>query len=149
MSGCVSVNLPLGKPAKAKDIALTEPAEPFAKFSTGAVDRAWQNKKNGNTIGYLTDCNPSDDLDLKALESEALSALNSLKVTAHDNFSFNDREAIRTTAQGQVDGVSVSMSLVIFKKNGCSFTLSYVGRSKVFQTNETDFTNFVERFQVP
>jgi hypothetical protein len=88
-------------------------------------------------------------LDLKGLESEALSALNNMQVISHESWTYNDREALRSMSEGQVDGVSVKMSLVIFKKNNCSFTLSYVGRSSLFPANQTEFSAFVERFQVP
>ncbi|MNT62031.1 hypothetical protein D3C72_1997190 [compost metagenome] len=62
---------------------------------------------------------------------------------------FNGREAQRTIATGDIDGVPVKLSLMIFKKNNCNYTLSYGGVAKEFVREDRYFDEFLKSFKAP
>jgi len=153
--GCVSVDQILIPPVpkKAEGLQFTSPSSypksDFKEVKNSTVDLAWQNTKNGNTIAYLSECNPKTDPSLKAMEAENLAALTNVEIVETNDTNYNEREALISTVNGQVDGVEVRIRQVIFKKNGCNFTLSYVGRRKFFDKDEKTFKLFVEGFKAP
>ena len=148
-AGCVSVDLGAGRAKKATNVIYMEPSGNFHRISNSTVDYAWQNSTNGNTLAFLSECNPKSDIPLKTLEDEYLGALDNAQVRSTKELDYNDRDAIQTVATGHVDGVAVSMEVVIFKKNDCNYTLSFVGREKYFSADEQIFQNFMQGFKAP
>lgn len=149
LGSCVSVQLPGGKVTSAKDVSFSAPSSPFNEIKSDSSDKAWISGKTGNTISYLSECGGKNEPTLQQLESDSLSALNSLKVLKSEDTSFNGRAARQTLAQGFVDGVSVQLSLLVFKKNGCNYTLTYGGVEKNFQNELNTFENFKQNFKAP
>ena len=149
LTSCVAVNIGPGKPSKADGLKYNAPREPFTEIKNTSVDHAWKNHKTGNTIAFLSECKASDEVPLKNLESESLAGLDNKQVLSSEEFQYNEREAIRSSAQGSVDGVPVRMKLVIFKKNDCTFTLSFVGRASQFNWDDSEFSKFTDSFKVP
>lgn len=149
MTSCVSVNLSGGKVKKADNVKYFEPQPPFLSIDNQQVDKGWQNKNNGNTIAFLSECNSKTEISLKMMETESLSSLANLKVLKSEVSSFNDRESLSTLAEGQVDGVQVKLQLLLFKKNDCNYTLSFVGRKKFFDKDSSIFQKFYEEFKAP
>ena len=149
LSGCVSVQLSPSKILKAKDINLNAPEKPFEKIDSNQVDQAWQSKKTGNTIAYLSECRDDKDEPLTSTEAEALKSLNQVKIISSQAGSYNDRESLYTNATGFVDGVAVETHLLHFKKNGCLYSLMYLGRQKLLKSEINYFEKFKEGFKAP
>ena len=149
LSSCVSVQLPGGKVTPAKDVQYSEPGVPFEKIKSQNADRTWLSKNTGNTISYLSECGGTADPSLESIESESLSAMNELKILATEELTYNGREARQTTARGEIDGVPVQIALLIFKKNGCTYTLSYGGLQKQFSVEQKYFEKFKTDFKAP
>lgn len=147
MGACVSVKIPSGTGTPAKDLKYADPAAPFKEIKVASGDKAWLSGKTGNTISFLSDCNGSADPTLQQIEGDSLVVLDKLKILSTQNFEFNGRDALRTEAQGEVDGVPVKTLLVVFKKNGCNFTLSYGGVAKTFDSEKSYFDKFLESFK--
>jgi len=147
MGACVSVKIPSGTGTPAKDIKYTQPENPFQEIKVSSGDKAWLSGKTGNTISFISDCNGNADPTLQQLEGESLAVFDKLKILQTQSFDYNGREAQRTLAQGEVDGVAVKTEIVVFKKNGCNFTLNYGGVSKTFDTEKNYFDKFVESFK--
>ena len=150
-SGCFSVDTLLAPPApkKADGLVLNPPKNNFKEIKNSTVDQAWQNSKNGNTIAYLSECFVKADIPLKTIEEENLEAMTNIEVVEDQDTTYNDREALFSTVNGKVDGVDVRLRLILFKKNSCTYTLSYVGRTKYFLVDENAFKTFVEDFKAP
>jgi hypothetical protein len=146
---CVSVNLDGGKISKANGVKFSEPKSPFKKIDNPSVDSAWQNPSTGNTIAYLSECGNKGDITLAAMENENVSAISSAKVIRTALKEYNSREAKESTVEGIVDGIPVKMTLIVFKKNGCNYTLSFVGRKKYFEDDFNNFKFFKENFFAP
>lgn len=147
MAACVSVKIPTGTGTPAKDVSYTEPASPFEEIKVASGDKTWLSSKTGNTISFLSECNANVDPTLQQLEGESLAILDKLKIEQTQGFDFNGRNALRTLAQGEVDGVAVKTELVVFKKNGCNFTLSFGGVARTFDSEKSHFDKFVESFK--
>ena len=149
LSSCVSVELPSGKITSAKDVTYNAPNGAFNEIKAKNADKTWQSQKTGNTISYLSECGNNADPSLQSIETESLSAISKLEVLKSETTSFNGREARQSITTGTVDGVPVAMSLVIFKKNGCNYTLSYGGLEKQFNLEQAEFEKFKQSFKAP
>ena len=147
--GCVAVNIGPGKPTKAESAKFEAPTSPFQEVPHASFDKAWKSKVTGNTIAFLSECKAGDDTSLKNLENESLSVLDNRQIKSTQDLDYNDRQAIRSSAQGLVDGVPVGMEILIFKKNDCTFTLSFVGRQSKLAADLPLFQSFLDRFKVP
>lgn len=149
ISGCVSVNLGGHNTHKADGIDFQMPSAPFVKEDNSNVDQSWIDPKTGNTISYLSECGDPADPGLTSIESGALSGLHSLQYLSQKKFSYNHRRARRVKVKGSVDGVPSMVDMIVFKKNGCIYILSYVGVEKHFSGGQDQFDEFVARFQAP
>ncbi|WP_413575972.1 hypothetical protein ACLVWU_16430 [Bdellovibrio sp. HCB290] len=149
LGSCVSVELPSGKTKPAKDVEFSEPGSPYSSFKSKNADRAWQSSKTGNTISFLSECGSNADPSLQTLETESLSAINKLEILKTETKTFNGRESRQTISAGTIDGVPVALALVVFKKNGCNYTLSYGGVEKQFNSELPVFEKFKADFKAP
>lgn len=145
----MSVQLPGGKVTSAKDVGFNAPRSPYKEMSGGNSDKAWISEKTGNTISYLSECGGSSEPSLQQLENDSLSAISDLKVQQSDEVTFNGRAARQSVSLGKIDGVPVQIALLVFKKNGCNYTLSYGGVEKQFSSEQQYFENFKQNFKAP
>ncbi len=149
LNACVSVELPGSKVSSAKDVQLQEPAAPFKPIKSANADRAWQSEKSGNTISYLSECGNATDPSLLQLETDSLAAVSKMDIISTKVFDFNSRAGRSTTVSGEVDGVPIKLELLVFKKNGCNFTLSFGGVLKNFDSEQKYFEDFKNHFKAP
>lgn len=149
LGSCVSVSLPGKKVVSATDVHFDAPPSPFKEIKMANVDKAWLSGKTANTISYFSECGNPADPSLETLETDALSAINDIDVLKSENVQYNGREARQTIVAGKLDGVPVKMSLLLLKKNGCNYTLSYGGTASQFLQEESLFENFKRNFKAP
>ena len=149
LNGCVSVELPNSKTTTAKDVQWSSPGGPFKEIKAANADRTWLSSSTGNTISYLSECGNTADPSLQILESESLSAISRMTPVSAKGFDFNGRAARESVSSGEVDGVPVQLKLLVFKKNGCNYTLSYGGVLKNFSSEEKYFEDFKKNFKAP
>ncbi len=147
--GCVTVDVGGPKSAPAKNVTYSEPALPFKPSSSKSSDRLWISTESGNSISYLSDCGGAQEPSLEQLENEALASLVDLKIVQTEKFPYNSREALKTIAEGKVDGVKVKLSLLTLKKNNCNYTLIYGGIAKTFDKEQKHFQTFIDNFKAP
>jgi len=149
LNSCVSVGISGGKISRAKAVQARPPGFPFQDAEGDTLDHIWKNPRNGNSISYLSECTDTADPDLETVQQGILRSVQKLQVVSSETIEFNDREALHTHARGKVDGVSTDMELLIFKKNGCIYTLNYVGVSRHFESNQKNFAEFLKTFKAP
>ena len=145
--GCVSVKLSQEQLAKSKHINYTPPSKPFKTFQTPSADRAWKNKKTGSSISYLSSCNEPGEPDLNAIKNNTLSGINDLKILSEKNITFNKREALHVQSTGFLDGIKIHLNLIIFKKNRCNYTLTFISLDSFYEADIKHFNAFVENFE--
>lgn len=149
VASCVSVNLKPKAALHSNEYKFQAPASSFRKINSEQTDFAWQNEKSGNTIAVLSECSETRDPSLSDLEAEVSQVLTDSKVIRTQPATFEEREALRTLIEGKIDGVSASVDVLTFKKNSCSYTLTYMGRSQGFEKDHAVFENFLKGFKVP
>lgn len=146
--GCVSVNVGTEKPEKSNAVTFKEPLAPFERLKESSADQGWKNPKTGNTISYLSEC-PGPGGPLKDLAQELSGLLTSKQMVSQKEDFFNGREALRTQWSGKLEGIPMKLESVVFKKNGCAYTITYVGRSSKFEQEISFFETFLGGFQAP
>lgn len=150
LSACVSVNIGnSGNSQKSETVKYKAPGKPFEEFKTELVDNAWKNPKNGNSISFLSECNSAADPTLETIYKGLISSIDRAESQNKNNITYNGREALRSTVSGYVDGVQSKFDLLVFKKNNCTYILSYVATEKFFSENLGAFEKFTENFVVP
>lgn len=149
MIGCVSINLGPGKGEKSRGVTYAAPAAPFQPLENKRADGAWQNKSNGNSISYLSTCNDPTDPSLESVTQDLFSGLSDLKIVTNYSRTFNGRDALESEVEGQLDGVPTRISSIVFKKNNCLYTLSYIGVARFFAEDKDKFEEFKKSFEAP
>lgn len=143
--GCI--NLPFGnnkERERSKSIKINAPSVNYENYDSKNIDQGWIHSKNGTTISYLSDCTESNDVSLKQMEITALGGLQNLKIIEQSDLTFAERKALRTHAQGEVDGVIVDVDLLLIKKNGCRYTFTLTGFPQTFSQAKSDFNQFLK-----
>ena len=147
--GCISIGPTKADKKVAKGLSFTPPKSPYVEFELESADRAWQNPKTGNTISYMSNCDGSSDQSLEALFDSSVEGIEGMKVADQRKIPFSQRESLDSTILGKVDGVGIQVRLIIFKKNSCTFNLSYIGSISSYMTGYNDFAGFIKEFKVP
>ena len=146
-SACISFKIsPDTKRSQA--VSYHEPSSPFIETQLTNADKAWIDEETGNIISYQSICNESIDPDLETILQKSTSELLDRKILKKTNMEYNSRRAERVLISGQLDGVSVNLEFVIFKKNSCSYTLSFIGLPEHFNKSKDAFSNFIDGFKV-
>lgn len=148
-TGCISLQLPGSKNQRAKNVQTLDPVKPFKKIKADNADQTWISSNTGNTISFLSECGNANDTSLQIIESESLGAISNLSRNKTQELNYNGRQAQQTEATGEVDGVKVKIVLLVFKKNGCSYLISYGGVEKDFDQELSHFETFKENFKAP
>lgn len=148
ITGCVSVQLGPGKAGRAAGVSFKEPASPFHKITDNNADSAWQSSKTSNTISFFSEC-PQSDAPLEGISDEFHAILKNSKVVDRKMNFFNGREALWTQTEGKLDGIEMKVASAVFRRNGCSYLLTYVARKNRFVDEHATFTQFTEGFKAP
>lgn len=148
LTSCVSVKLE--KPqlwTKAKNYSLVEPAK-FERQKRDGFDHFWIHKKSGNVISLQTMCGDQNDPSLSFLLQKSLEGINNLKRIKKESIRYNQRSALKTLYTGSVDGIEISLSTLVFKKNHCNYTLNYFGITSKHPLHEKQYQSFLTDFKV-
>ncbi|PIT99182.1 MAG: hypothetical protein COT74_09235 [Bdellovibrionales bacterium CG10_big_fil_rev_8_21_14_0_10_45_34] len=148
-SACVSIG-PRSSGIERSQIARVKPpGSPYSEVDRGAADAVWRSSKTSSSISYFTTCSRETDDTVEALKQNSLRALSEVQILLEERIQINKRGGLQVIASGYLDGVPVKTQLVIFKKDWCNYTLSYVGVLHNFGAEVEVFQAFVDRFEVP
>lgn len=149
LTSCVSVQLQ--KPLvleKSKTYSLVVPSVPFIRVDQEGMDQYWRNKHNGNALSLQTACSERYDPSFQDLTYQSVHGIEDTKKIIEDKFDYNDRVGLKSEYEGLVDGIAVAIKLVVFKKNNCSYVISYFGKKSSIKENDTHFIKFINSFKV-
>jgi hypothetical protein len=127
----------------------TPPSSPFEKVSVSSADEVWQSSDTGSTIAVNSLCRKYQDVSIERLRENILSGIDELKVETTEKGTFDGRDSERVTVSGKTDGIPVTVSILIFKKNGCTYDLAYISRKQNFEKELQLFESFLKGFHVP
>jgi hypothetical protein len=89
-------------------------------------------------------CDGTDeDAPLDVLVNHALLEIDSIVERGRERFVLDGREAIRATIDARVDGVPVSLILVVLKKDGCVVDAQLAAAASELSHCAPDFARFV------
>ncbi len=147
---CVSVKIqPADKVDIAENVDYQNPPYDFLIKENNSYDRLWIHRINGNSISYKSSCNDPLDPSLLVLRSTTLQGIDVHQIVHSSKTTYNSREALQEHVRASIDGIPIEIELMIFKRNKCSYILSYWGKSKNFSQNRNNFKEFLESFRVP
>lgn len=149
--GCVSVKIGAeGDKRKTNQmVRYSAPTTPFTALDSATADKAWQNSINGNSIGYQSICDHDQNGDLENIQKELESEFHDVKVINRGRKEFNQRDALVSVVEGKIDGVPTRLKSVVFRKNGCSYTITYLAVARSFDSDLKAFEKFLSDFVVP
>jgi len=147
LAGCISVNLTKEIP-KSKGLRVSPPSSPFREAALAAADQAWKSDATGSTISYFSECAAAPTTP-ERLRDDALASLPAAKILESQTLEFDGREALRSQAEGKVEGIALRVSLLTYQKNSCRYTISYAARSSVFSQELGRFDDFLKGFSAP
>ncbi len=147
--GCVSIDFKSQPPQKSENVNFNTPSKAYEEVSSRHLDRSWRNNKTGASISYLSECQSAIDPSLENIFKGITSEISSVAVIDSHFVDYNSREALHAQVEGKVDGVDTRFELMIFKKNNCTFILTYASKSEAFSSGQREFRAFVKGFVVP
>jgi hypothetical protein len=147
-----------GPPPKWND-ASNELCQKKLCYRVGDLSPNWQEvHKEGASIGFynrelgaVLQANASCRQDAEAAPLAALTRQLLIGYTDRDlrsqvRFPLAGREALRTQVSARLDGVPVILDLVVLRRNGCIYDLSYVAPPDRYPAGLPDFDAFVHGF---
>lgn len=149
ISGCVSVRMTPKYAWVRAEVTYKAPGASFASLASPHLDRSWKHKEYGNTISFLSECNPNIDPSIENIYRGLVAEFEKIVSEEKKSISYNDRGAIQSTVVGHVDGVPSKVMFMIFKKNGCNYVITFAGLVDQFNKNEQDYQIFLEGFRAP
>lgn len=130
-----------------------------ASFRTGPVASTWQRAQvagamlafqdgeTGGAVNVYGRCGQDgDDVPLVALTNHLLIGFTERDVKSQKVLPLDGREAMHTVVHAKLDGVPMSLSIYVLKKDGCVFDLVWVAPPERFEAGVERFDAFVTGF---
>jgi hypothetical protein len=109
---------------------------------------AFHNREYGATIATDAFCGSAyEDLPLATLTSHLLAGVEDYKIESASEFTLDNRGALRTIANGSVDGVPLAFDVVVVKKNKCIIDFMCVAPVGNGHLAAADFEGFYGAFR--
>ncbi|MCY1040628.1 hypothetical protein OV208_04775 [Corallococcus sp. bb12-1] len=115
----------------------------FADNDLAFVERG----ETGRVIATNATCRDHDDPSLSVLTKHLLMGFTERQDLGQRTFTLDGREALRSRYVAKLDGVPVSLELVVLKKDNCVFDFSYVSPVGQADARMADFESLVSGFQ--
>lgn len=147
LSSCVSVGLSKPKITPSKTLQFKAPDRPFQEVSLPDVQNTWKSEDTSNIITLQSDCNPDNEVTLESLEADAKSAFDRAQTQSTKELTFQNRRALRSRVDGDIDGVLLSMEILTLKKDGCRYVVTFSG--KTIQSELPIFETFINGLNIP
>ncbi|MGZ3422582.1 MAG: hypothetical protein ACXVEE_32260 [Polyangiales bacterium] len=130
-----------------------------ASFRTGPVPASWNrvdvdgamlafhDKETGGSMNVFARCGQDgEDVPLSALTKHLLIGFTERQYVEEKVVPMDGREALHTVVNAKLDGVPLSLSIYVLKKNGCVYDLVWVAPPDRFSAGIAGFEAFVAGF---
>lgn len=159
-TSCVSVNIGPGKVERSNGVKLTEPASGFKSIKSERADGAWNRHSTGSTIAYQSSCGDTAESPLESLAEDLFAGFENRKQLKAERVPFDGREALDVETEGKVDGVVTRVRAVIYRKNQCTYIITFVTLPKSLMADTSakpdpsngdasEFSKFLSNFKAP
>lgn len=126
-----------------------DPGADWRPHAEKGAQVAWRNRRAPGVIQVRSQCQEHGDSSLEQFTDHLRIDFDAWSVVEQRFVTLVDREAVRTTVDARLDGVPVKLELVVLKKNGCLFDLSYVAVPSSFAPGLPAFERVVQGFSFP
>jgi hypothetical protein len=113
------------------------------------VQVAWIHVRAPATIRIHSECANHGDGTLDQFLDHLRIGWTQWQVLEEKDVRLVDRAALQAVVTAELDGVSWKHEIVLVKKNGCLFDLTYSARPDVFEVGRADFRQVVGSFRFP
>lgn len=159
-SACVSVNIGGGKVEKSDGVKFIEPSAGFRAIKSARADGAWNRSATGSTIAYQSSCGDTAESPLESLAEDLFAGFENGKRVKAERVPFDGREALDLEHEGKVDGVATRVRAVIYRKNQCTYVITFVTLPKSLVAAKAskpdpsngdadEFSKFLSSFKAP
>ncbi len=131
------------------------------RYTVGQLDKGWRrinvaendlaffNPSFNTVIQANSTCRADyEDASLSTLTSHLFNGLTNRKVIKQDERIIDRRAALYTEMSARLDGVEVSLAILLLKKDECVFDFAYYSRPNLFGSGLGDFHRFIFGFRV-
>jgi hypothetical protein len=119
----------------------------WKRVKLGKALVAFRNREFQSTISTDSFCDQAyDDSSLKMLTRHLFAGLQDTQVVREDAFSLDGRGALRSVVQAKLDGLPVTLDLVVVKKDWCLFDFHLVSAPERYSQAVSDFEKFYQGF---
>jgi hypothetical protein len=119
--------------------------EPWSKIRGDAQSVAYHHASGGTIAADIT-CGDADDVPLDVLTNHLLFGIRDRRELRRTGLIVDGRAALRTRLDGTIDGVRVTLDVVVLKKDGCTYDLLLLASPEVASRREPDFERFIAAF---
>jgi len=110
---------------------------------------AWRNADVHGVSGIHSQCEEHGDSSLYQFTDHLRIDWTQWKEISQTEERLVGRAALRSIVEAELDGVKFKHELVVVKKNGCLFDLSYSARPESFERGRAAFHRVVSGFEFP
>ena len=121
----------------------------WEKQRPGGADRAWFNDAFSSTIYADSNCAERfQDSPLHDLMTHLTAGIAVGAPVREESLTLDNRAALLRVYSGLLDGVELKVSVVVLKKNQCTYDMLYLAPSSTFEAGWSDFVGVISGFQV-
>lgn len=124
---------------------IAEPGAPWERLYISDNDLAWEGRV-GEVIAVNATCSDHGDPSLQVLTNHLLMGFDARQIEEREELMLSGRGALRTRVVASIDGVPSKLELVVLKKDGCVYDLSYLAPIETFSGSLPQFQRLVSSF---
>lgn len=109
-------------------------------------DLAWVSDQ-GHVIAINATCTGHEDPQLDVLMNHLVIGFTDRQWLSKTKFQLDGREALRSLVRAKLDGVPISLDLVVLKKNGCVHDFTYASPSGQEHAHQAEFDALIAGFR--
>lgn len=152
--GC-AVLFPDRTAPKDREYNVSPPPSPWHKLAVGddpnaldsmKADIAYENPDTGAIISLNSICRKYAKSSLETLTDNLVRGVGDRKMTARKQIKLDGEEALDSTFEGIVDGVSLQLRTVVMTKNDCTYDFIHVSIPKREPGGSRAFDDFLATF---
>jgi hypothetical protein len=109
-------------------------------------DLAWLADNTGHVIAVNSTCSDHEDPSLDVLTKHLVMGFSDRDWVSQEPFALDGRDALRSKVTAKLDGIPMTLELVVTKKNGCVHDFEYISPLGHEAEHQAEFDALVAGF---
>ncbi len=110
-------------------------------------DLAFVSKDKAHSMAVNSTCEGHEDASLQVLTQHLLAGFTERQLVNQEARPMDGRDSLRSHYIAKLDGVPIELLLVVMKKDGCVYDLTYLSPRGRFEDKRADFEQLLDRFR--